>query len=335
MSTFQSTNIAPIFSKNAGTFIDCISIEFCTEEPRYLQNDSHFIQIPVRLFNSMISNGEPLYIGIQNSITHKRLYFGRVEPSIRSPNSTIDMCIMPNWVLEKLGLELIGGKVDIVKMIPNVNINKLGFIKIRGEKSGYVNWSDIKERLEDKISQFNCLNLGDHFIIDDIKFIVTELRDKNNNLCDYGSTFNTDVKLEFEVPDDLVEKERKEKERIERIEKERKERIEKERNERERIEKVNKSNKSNKNQRENRHGMKLMTFNDIKDNDENDKNDTKESKEEKHEYFSGPGLKVGKIGNYSDLNNSNVSEQDKRLIQKKIREERAKLLEDKIRKEEK
>lgn len=333
-------DLNPIFSNNAGTFINCISIDFCTEEPRYLQQDSHFIQIPVRLFNSMISLNnsikEPLYIGIQNSFTQKRLYFGRVEPSIKSPNSTSDMCIMPNWVLEKLGLDLIGGKVDIVMMTPNVNIQKLGFIKIRGEKSDYVNWSDIKEKLEEKIGQFNCLNNGDHFIIDSIKFTVTELKDKNNNLCDYGCTFNTEVKLEFELPDDLIEKEKKEKKEKrekEKLERENQEKIEK-REKQEKIEKREKEKKKGNNSNGiERHGMRLMTFNDVKNGDDSE-NNGENSKCKEKDPFEGPGLKLGSTTSthidFNCLNDPNLPEKEKRLIQKRIREERAKLLESRM-----
>ena len=34
--------------------------------------------------------------------------------------------------------------------------------------SSYVKWDDIKEILEEKISNYNCINLGDIFYINDV-----------------------------------------------------------------------------------------------------------------------------------------------------------------------
>ena len=190
--------------------IKTICIEFCTDEKKYTSLDSHYIQIPQKIYHEYLNikdKDKPLYIGIRNSnIIDKCLYFGRVEPSIKTFNSSEDMCLMPGWVMDKINIDRFDGIVDIV-LIKDTYIKKLGYIKIKGNKSSYAKWDDIKERLEDKLSQYNCINLGDILYIDDVIFTILELKDLNGNIINYGCTFDTTVNLDFEIPDDLKEKE--------------------------------------------------------------------------------------------------------------------------------
>ena len=240
--------------------IKTISIEFCTDEKKYTVPDSHYIQIPQKIYQQYLNDknkDDPLYIGIRNSNSiDKCLYFGRVEPSIKTDNSSEDMCLMPGWVMDKININKYGGLIDIVLI--KDHMKKLGYIKIKGNVSSYAKWDDIKERLEEKLSQYNCINVDDVLYVDNVIFTILELKDLKGNNVKFGSTFNTTVNLDFEVPDDIKEKE--ELLRAELLKKEEMKKIPSK-------------------PREVQSGRNLMTFNDL-------------NNQEKKEYFIGTGNKL-------------------------------------------
>jgi hypothetical protein len=86
--------------------------------------------------------------------TDKTLYFGIVEPSIKSSNSSNDMCLMPDWAFEILNLSIYGDTIDIVNIIDGKHIKNLGYIKIKGSISTYVEWDNLRERIKFKF--FDC-----------------------------------------------------------------------------------------------------------------------------------------------------------------------------------
>lgn len=191
--------------------VSTICIDNCTDEERYINPDSHFIHIPKKVYLDWMEfkdregrSTNPLYVGIRNSNNvEKRLYFGRVEPSVNSSNSNHEMCLLPRWVIEKLEIDEFGGLVDIVYV---KNPPTIDYIKVRGNKSSYVNFRDIKSMLEQKLCVYNCLNIDEKIHIEDVIFNVIEIKDIHGNSINFGSIFNTDVKIDFDLPDDLVEK---------------------------------------------------------------------------------------------------------------------------------
>lgn len=198
--------------KTCGIDVNAISVAYCTDEERYNTPDSHYVQIPEQLFRNFMQRDEPdkpLFIGICNSSLPKLcLYFGRVEPTLRTENSSADMCLLPEWVINKLQLDPMGDKVDIEIMREDFHIKKLGYIKLRGNISSYSKWENIKELLEIKLGNCNCVNVGDDFYINNVIFTIVELKDHDNNIIECGSTFQTETNLDFELPDDLRELER-------------------------------------------------------------------------------------------------------------------------------
>lgn len=195
--------------------IKVVCIEYCTSESRYLCEDSHSVQIPEDLFSRVMGtnrDGKPMYVRIVNSRDHsKSIVLGKVEPSVKTFNSDKTMCIIPSWVLQKLNIDSFNGYVDL--FIVNYNdVPRPKYIKIKANISSYAGWNDVKERIEERLGQFNCININDTIVIDNVRFTITELKDKNNNDVTFASTFDeSDVILDFDMPDDLVEKEKQRK----------------------------------------------------------------------------------------------------------------------------
>lgn len=196
--------------------VPVISILFCTEELRYTDPESRFIHIPKDIYFNFLEikrrEGKatlPLFVGVRNNLdVKKRLYFGRVEPSIVTENSTHDNILLPEWAINLLGIESIGSTLDLVYESRPFSI---GYMKVRGNKSCYAKFKDVKLMLEQKLSNYNCLNLNETFSIsegEDVLFTITSLKDKDGNEIDCGAIYNVEVKIDFDIPDDLVEIER-------------------------------------------------------------------------------------------------------------------------------
>jgi hypothetical protein len=194
--------------------VKAVCIDFCTEEQRYLDPDSHFIHIPRDLYLKFLKrkndtglNQSPLYIGIRNSKnpTGKKFYFGRVEPSTTTLNSHHTMCLLPKWIFNKLGMDIMDGYVDILYLpIPQ----SVALIKLKGSNSIYAK-TDIKASLEIKLSGYNCLNIDEEFKVENTTFKVVELRNKENKIIEFGSIYNIDeCNLDFEMCDEEIEKEK-------------------------------------------------------------------------------------------------------------------------------
>lgn len=194
--------------------IKVICINYCTDEAKYLDHNSHFIHIPRKIYYRFLDikklqgkEEKPLYVGVRNPLNKtKRLCFGRVEPSVVTPNSTHDMILLPEWAIENLELN---GISDVVDLVYINQPQPIVYLKIRGNNSSYVKHPNIKLALEDKLSNCNCLNVGEIFTIEDVKFTITEIKNANGTILEYGAVFDSEVNLDFEVPDDLAEEERK------------------------------------------------------------------------------------------------------------------------------
>ena len=194
--------------------INCTCIDNCTEESKYVDRESHFIHIPRDIYHKFLilkkRNGResfPLYVGIRSSNKRDiKLYFGRVEPSVNSINSNHEMALLPKWVCERLELDEFSDKIDIVYVpIPQ----PIKYMKIRGNNSSYVKSPDIKLALESKLGQYNCINLNEKFHVEDVIFTITELKSNDDTNLDFGSIFDQEVNIDFELPDDLKEQEEK------------------------------------------------------------------------------------------------------------------------------
>ena len=261
--------------------LDVIPITYCTDELKYIDQDSHFIHIPVEAYHNFLNlkvlygkSEMPLYVGVRNNNQRlKRLCFGKVEPSIITPNSNHKSMLLPEWALKLLDIDF-GDKLDLIYVVQPQSI---AYIKVKANISSYIKYKNVKIILESKLSQYNCLNVGEKFTInegeseDSVIFTVIELKDKKDNIIEYGAIYDVEVNIDFEIPEDIEKEKKEEKERklIPRV-------LQKGTIEKKQISIINK-NISNS------FGSRIHTI----------KDDPDEKIEDKFKAFDGPGLKIG------------------------------------------
>ena len=178
--------------------IDSVCVVLCTDEPKYTDEDSHFIHIPRQLFIELTNktNINSLCFEITNPTDPlTKIFIKKIEPSIGDLEKYI---WLPNWICNKLKIQSFGDKINFV---PIANPKEIKRIKIQGSSSSYVK-SDIKKLLESKLEQFRCINLNENFHIGDVIFDVKELISKSDEKVRFGIISN-EVEIDFEMPEDL------------------------------------------------------------------------------------------------------------------------------------
>ena len=180
--------------------IKCIKSSDRYEDYDYICKDSHIISIPIDMYNEIISLekniGKPIFMKLVNPNNKKlKLLFGRVVPCYER-----NICILPEWVFNRL---------DITEYlnIYYVEYDKVlhgSYIKLKANKSYYCEWKNLKEMFEQKISFFNCINVGDLIVLRDVEFTVIEIRDSDGNKIKYTSTFDDKLELDFDIPEDVI-----------------------------------------------------------------------------------------------------------------------------------
>ena len=133
-----------------------------------------------------------------------------------------DLIVLPFWVINKLKINMF----EVVNVQNIINLPKIGFLKIKGTNSDYTQLENIKEILENELNTYRAITINDLIYIYyqfqfQLEFYIIEIKDIFNKEIKFGSLFNTEVKIEFEVPSDIAEKERQEKIEQEKIELER------------------------------------------------------------------------------------------------------------------
>ena len=185
------------------------------------KNIGHTIKIPNRCMDEMLYSHKcdgPIFIEItpkDNTIKKvpcRCLLFANVEISEE------DVIVAPYWSMAKIGLE----SFDQVSIENVSNVRKAEYIKVRANSSEYVYWEGLKETLEAEFSKINAICVGDLVNVYGIEFYVIELRDADRIGMLDGSLFNTDVKIDFDTPSDIVEAERRVREEQARLEEQRK-----------------------------------------------------------------------------------------------------------------
>lgn len=271
--------------------VKAIPISFCSEEARFIQPDSRVVHIPKNVWKEFIKiktfhrmTEIPLYVGIRRSGDKggKAFFFGHVEYTTNTDNSDENMALLPDWLFEYLGTDIMDTFVDIVYVVKPQDVDK---IILKGNKSSYVN-TDIKAELEEKLGRWNCINKGETFAVDDVTFTVVDIRAKPNDIfidgksINFGSIYSlTEVKLEFVEPDDIRDVREREEKRIER-EKELKAKP---------LQKARDSSESKNNMNFGAHVSGFGSTGDVEKKNISNKN------EEKKDYvpFQGGGLKIG------------------------------------------
>ena len=188
------------------------------------KNIGNTIAIPDNIYYKMINELEdfnPLFVEITkseeigyNQSNCRCLVFGNII-SIEQ-----DVIVLPYWAMSKFGLEpFVNVNIENVN-----NLQKIDYIQVRANQSDYVYWSSLKEQLEENLSKIRAISIGDMINVHGIEFYVCKIKNEAEQEILDGSLFNTDVKIDFDIPSDILEEERliriKEEERI-RLEEER------------------------------------------------------------------------------------------------------------------
>ena len=115
-----------------------------------------------------------------------------------------DVIVLPYWAMAKYGLEPFQNV-----SIENVdNLQSIDYIQVRGNNSDYIHWSSLKELLEETLIKCRAISLGDMINVHGIEFYVCQIKNQSGSEILDGSLYNTDVKIDFDVPVDILEEER-------------------------------------------------------------------------------------------------------------------------------
>ena len=118
----------------------------------------------------------------------------------------LDMVIIPYWLLSKLYLEPFHSIISI----ENINtIETVDYIKVIANSSRYSQWDEVQYTMETILSSQNAVNKGDPLNILGVEFYVLELKNSSGLNIEGGSIFNTDVKIDFDIPMDDVSPDKK------------------------------------------------------------------------------------------------------------------------------
>ena len=161
------------------------------------KNTGNIIGIPNKYIDELMyshTGSNPMIIELMNQQGYKHLCssFEIIE---------FDVVIIPYWLLSKLNLEPFNSIISIE------NINKLeivDYIKVIANSSRYSQWDEVQYTMESILSSQNAINKGDPLNILGVEFYVLELKDTNGLNIEAGSIFNTDVKIDFDIPMDHI-----------------------------------------------------------------------------------------------------------------------------------
>jgi len=194
---------------------DALCVVLCTDEPKYIDPDSHYLHIPEALFvkyvskinlsnvcfeltnpNNTNTNTNNTNTNTNNTNnTNKRVYLRKIEPAQGEFKSNI---LIPSWVQNQLGIGMCGSQLELRPVPRPQSIIRC---KIRGNNSSYVKL-DIKTLLEEKINQFKCVNLNTNFTVQGVIFTIVELVSSQNKLVEWG-IINNELEIDFDTPDDI------------------------------------------------------------------------------------------------------------------------------------
>jgi len=202
------------------------------------KNVGNTIAIPDTIYYKMINElteFNPLFVEITksdesgfNQSNCRCLLFGNII-SIEQ-----DIIVLPYWAMAKYGLESFQNV-----SIENVdNLQSIDYIQVRANNSDYVHWSSLKEILEETLVKCRAISLGDMINVHGIEFYVCKIKNQSGSEVLDGSLYNTDVKIDFDVPVDILEEER-----LQKIKEEEEERLRQLKLEEEQLARINEANR--------------------------------------------------------------------------------------------
>ena len=180
------------------------------------------------LFVEITKTDESRYDNGYNQSNCRCLLFGNII-SIEQ-----DVIVVPYWAIAKFGLEPFQNV-----NIENVdNLQSIDYIQVRANNSDYVHWTSLKEILEETLIKCRAISLGDMINVHGIEFYVCKIKNENGSEILDGSLYNTDVKIDFDVPIDILEEER-----LQKIKQEEEERLQQIKQEEEHISRIREENR--------------------------------------------------------------------------------------------
>jgi hypothetical protein len=166
--------------------------------------NTHSILVPqealTEFLGKITDDNSIIYVEITSSVSTNPKFRCLVFSNVSS-SYTDNVVVLPKWSMNKLGIE----ECSPVTIEDIHNLRKASHIRLKANRSDYVKWDNIKELLERELISYKCISLDDHVVIYDVDFTVTRILDAQKMMMIDCSLFNTDVNIEFDRPDDLVE----------------------------------------------------------------------------------------------------------------------------------
>jgi hypothetical protein len=197
-----------IFNKYIAVSWDLYDIEMA-------KNNSHNILIPHEALSEFLTiqvmsgKKDPVYIEITSPVSINPKYRCLVFSNFMESSSS-ELVVLPKWAMDKIGIE----ECSPVHLENINNLRKASYIKLRANKSNYADWECIKELLETELIKCKCISQDDKITIANVEFTILQIRDSQKIMMMDCSLFETDINIEFEIPDDIKELEQAKKERL-------------------------------------------------------------------------------------------------------------------------
>ncbi len=105
--------------------IDSLCVVLCTDEPKYIDEDSHFIHIPKQLFIELTNkiNINTMCFEITNpSDPLTKIFIKKIEPATGDFEKYI---WLPNWICSKLKIQSAGDKINFVPIANPKEIKRI------------------------------------------------------------------------------------------------------------------------------------------------------------------------------------------------------------------
>jgi hypothetical protein len=178
--------------------------------PACESNLRNHIAIPAKWMTQYLSESEvstePLYLRVA-TLENTRSAFDYIVFSgidiINGDGAGTDLCVMPLWAMNKLGID----QFTPVLIDKVYYLEKIAYLKVKASTKLYAEWDGLREILENYLSTVFCICVGDLLYIGGVEFYVVQLLNADHAELLEGSLFETDVKVDFEVPIDLEHEE--------------------------------------------------------------------------------------------------------------------------------
>ena len=203
-----------------------LSEKFEIEEQQFLNvhlSAEQEIQIPYPIYVRILNHHERnlddevrfLRIKISNSKNPKLSY---IFTNVGSANNA-SVVLLPEWAMKGLNINS-GDNVDIEYLDVSEQVPDAKYVHLQPETEQYKEWDNIEDNLVPAFLKSRVINKGEVVSVDNIKFTVKKVMDKDNNQIMSGMTYNVDLEPEILESLEKIEEHKQEKRERRRLEKE-------------------------------------------------------------------------------------------------------------------